>query len=97
MGHGGFRLPTERERTLLGDSSRILFGSGAGGSIGWADLDLRMGVLIAHNRMFAAQLDLSPEQHPFHALSEAVRAVARDHLQPVSRDPLRAATSSRAG
>lgn len=47
----------------------ILAHTGAGGSIGWAELGTRFGAAICHNRMFGAGVE-----PPFRALGEALRA-----------------------
>jgi hypothetical protein len=51
----------------------VLVLNGAGGSIGWANLDTRLAVMITHNRMFGS---LPAGEHPFVALGDAVRSVA---------------------
>jgi CubicO group peptidase (beta-lactamase class C family) len=64
VGMGGFWIaaPAVTER-----GPAILAHPGAGGSVGWADLDRRIGAAVCHNRMFGA-----PAEHPFAALGAAV-------------------------
>ena len=52
----------------------ILSHLGAGGTVGWAELDLGLSVAICHDRMFG-----SVAEHPFGRLAEAVRSVAAAH------------------
>jgi CubicO group peptidase (beta-lactamase class C family) len=54
------------------DDRRILAHTGAGGSIGWADVDSGLAVAICHNRMFM----VAPEP-PFGAFGDAVFELAR--------------------
>jgi CubicO group peptidase (beta-lactamase class C family) len=77
VGIGGFwvRDPSSaagsgvaRER-ILGSGSSLLFQSGAGGSIAFADLDTRASVAICHNRMFGA---FPLEEHPWVEVADAV-------------------------
>ena len=63
--------------SVVGTGEHILSHPGAGGSIGWADLDSQLAVMITHNRMFP-HLDIAPEKHPFVEIGEAVRAIAAD-------------------
>ena len=73
-GVGGFWVGGKHPHTdpVVGRATNVLAHGGAGGSMAWADLDARVGVMITHNRMFGA---LSADQHPFVPLAEAVRAV----------------------
>lgn len=52
-------------------SGRILGHTAAGGTIGWADLDTGLAVVICHNRMF-----FQPAEPPFAALGDALRELA---------------------
>ena len=61
-------------------SDRILSHLGAGGSIGWADVDSGLAVAICHNRMFG-----TPPESPFAAIGDAVRAVAEDTAGAAAR------------
>jgi CubicO group peptidase (beta-lactamase class C family) len=54
--------------TPPGERLKILAHTGAGGSIGWAELGSRFGAAICHNRMFG-----TVEEHPFGALGGALR------------------------
>jgi CubicO group peptidase (beta-lactamase class C family) len=54
-----------------GGLGHVLCHPGAGGTVGWADLDNRLAVAICHNRMFG----VLPE-HPFAAIADAVRDAA---------------------
>jgi CubicO group peptidase (beta-lactamase class C family) len=77
---GGFWLPDGKMPVMApaGQGRGIFAQPGAGGSIGWADLDARLAVGITHNRMFVVP---SPEANPLarigHAVRESVRQVAR--------------------
>jgi len=75
QGIGGYQLggPSPPADAVIGSSPKILAHGGAGGSIGWADLDSKLAVVITHNRMFG---NVSDDEHPFVALANAVRAVA---------------------
>jgi len=59
----------------VANGNRILLHPGAGGSIGWADLDQRVGVVICHNRLFDWEA-LSRDEHPFGAIADAVDKIA---------------------
>lgn len=54
-------------------TGRILAHTAAGGTIGWADLDTGLAVVICHNRMF-----FQPSEPPFAALGDAIREVAQE-------------------
>jgi CubicO group peptidase (beta-lactamase class C family) len=73
-GVGGFWVGGTHPHTdaVIGRGRHVLAHGGAGGSYAWADLDARVGVMITHNRMFAA---LPADRHPFVGLAAAVRAV----------------------
>jgi len=59
---------------IVGTSPHVLSQSGAGGSVAWADPDERFSAAICHNRMFRPDPD-RPDDHVFHDLGEAVRAL----------------------
>ena len=59
----------------FGKEPHILAHGGAGGSIGWSDLDAGLAVVITHNRMFGA---LPLDQNPFAPIARAVQAVAAE-------------------
>jgi CubicO group peptidase (beta-lactamase class C family) len=65
VGMGGYWLADPP--LLVADGRRILCHPGAGGSIGWADLDRGVGVAICHNRMFHAT-----GEHPFSELRSVI-------------------------
>jgi CubicO group peptidase (beta-lactamase class C family) len=72
VGRGGFWVETPAIPPLdRRDAQKILCNPGAGGSLGWADLDNDLAIAITHNRMFTA----IPE-HPWPALAAAVLEVA---------------------
>jgi CubicO group peptidase (beta-lactamase class C family) len=71
LGIGGYWIGPD---PVTGDGRHVLAHGGAGGSIGWADLDTGLAVAITHNRMFT----VVPEGHPFVPLADAVRAVAAE-------------------
>lgn len=59
---------------LLGTGPSVLCHSGAGGAIGWADLDERVAIAICHNRMFEWRMPAANEEdHPFLMLRNAIR------------------------
>lgn len=72
VGIGGYWLSGDHAPPVVG-SPRVMFHPGAGGSIGWADLNRGLAVAICHNRMFA-----SPTTYPFDEIGEAVRVLADD-------------------
>ncbi len=75
FGANGFWLGGELNSSspLVGDSRNVIYSPGAGGSIAWADLDMRLAVAICHNEMDAAtQVD---REHPFAAVVEVIRNI----------------------
>jgi CubicO group peptidase (beta-lactamase class C family) len=74
VGSYGYWLATAHP--LIGPSTSILYHPGAGGSIGWAELDTGLAVAICHNRMHDGP-PFTPADHPFAPVIEAVRAHAR--------------------
>jgi CubicO group peptidase (beta-lactamase class C family) len=75
LGIGGFWVqnPSGPDQPLIGSGANILYHTGAGNTMAFADLDRRMAVAICHNRMFGAI-----EKHPFVGLADAVRDVVDD-------------------
>jgi CubicO group peptidase (beta-lactamase class C family) len=67
VGVGGLWLAAPGVADSFGP--RILGHPGAGGTVGWADLDLGVGGAICHNRMFGP-----PTEPPFQAIGAAIRA-----------------------
>ena len=68
---GGTAPPAE---PMVATGRRVLWQPGAGGSLGWADLDRGCGVAICHSRLFEwERLDRS--EHPFGAIADAVDAL----------------------
>jgi CubicO group peptidase (beta-lactamase class C family) len=82
VGQGGYWLGGQSPPAwpVVGDGQHILCHPGAGGSIGWADLDSGLAVAILHNRMQDAPTFSStdPGKNPFLELADAVRLVASD-------------------
>jgi len=72
LGMGGFWLGGESPpaASVVGRNPHTICHPGAGGSIGWADLDARLAVAICHNRMFDAP---TAEGNPFAPIGDAVR------------------------
>ncbi len=72
VGIGGYwvRDPEVELEPLLGSGRQILYQTGAGGTIAFADLDQRLALAICHNRMFGPPPALS---HPWIDLVQAVR------------------------
>ena len=62
--------------TLLGDNPNIIHHPGAGGAIGWAELDSGLAVAINHDAMHAGPPPL--DEHPFAPVVAAVREVAAE-------------------
>jgi CubicO group peptidase (beta-lactamase class C family) len=75
LGTGGYWIGRDAEYAdpVVGSNPAVLAHGGAGGSIGWADIDARLSVMITHNRMFG---NLPNDQHPFIELGRAVRELA---------------------
>jgi CubicO group peptidase (beta-lactamase class C family) len=72
VGMGGYWIVAPGVSASGSLRRRILAHTGAGGSIGWAELDRGLSVAICHDRMFNA-----PPEPPFAALGDAVRALTR--------------------
>jgi len=68
VGMGGFWIAAP---AVSEQGTALLAHPGAGGSVGWADLDRGIGAAVCHNRMFGA-----PTEHPFAALGAAVLDLA---------------------
>jgi CubicO group peptidase (beta-lactamase class C family) len=75
IGVGGYWLGGG---TVLGEGDSILRHGGSGGSLGWVDLDRRLAVVIAHNRLFEGY-DPTSADHPFAAIGRAILAEAERH------------------
>lgn len=72
LSEGGFWRGGDNPRACsLQTSPRAIWHPGAGGSIGWADLDTGLAVAFCHNRMFNAR---SCAQDPVAPIADAVRA-----------------------
>lgn len=71
-GVGGYRIGGESPpaEPCLGPGRHVLGHGGAGGSVGFADLDSKLAVMVTHNRMFAPA---KREEHPFVPLCDAIR------------------------
>lgn len=63
---------------VLGDNPNIVHHPGAGGAIGWAELDTGLAVSINHNAMH--DRSVPTEVHPFTPIAEAVRELAAEHM-----------------
>ena len=66
VGTAGYWLGGSTAPAVVGLNPRTLCHPGAGGSIGWANTDLRLAGAICHNRMFNAPDD------PFAPIAEAI-------------------------
>ena len=77
IGQGGYWLTGEGlpAARVVGTSAATLYQPGAGGSMGWADLDTGLAVVLCHNRMHNEFVELDT---PFPALADAIRSVARE-------------------
>lgn len=77
IGRGGYHLggASPPANPLVGSGPYILHHPGAGGSIGWADLDAGLAAAICHNHMHG---EWALETNPFQGIADAVRAVAAD-------------------
>jgi CubicO group peptidase (beta-lactamase class C family) len=77
VGAGAYWLGgrTEGAEPLVARGTRVLWHPGAGGSVGWADLDQRIGVAICHNRLFDWE-GLPVANHPFGPIVEVVERIA---------------------
>ena len=79
VGRGGYWLGggAPPAYPVVGDGPHILCHPGAGGSIGWADLDSGLSCAITHNWMQGDRSNSTdPEVNPFLRLADAVRDVA---------------------
>lgn len=75
IGNGGYWYG----HGLLGTGPGIVCHSGAGGSVGWADLDTRLSIVICHNRMFEFQTTSSDlTGHPFLPFKQALQKLLPD-------------------
>jgi CubicO group peptidase (beta-lactamase class C family) len=74
IGVGGYWLADP----VAGDGPRLLCHGGSGGSIGWADLDRRVGAAICHNRMIDSSRP-GASVSPFVPMGDAIRAIADEH------------------
>ena len=74
QGIGGYRIGGESPPAdpWIGPGRHALGHGGAGGSIGYGDLDNKLSIMVTHNRMFGA---VSRDEHPFVPLCDAIRAV----------------------
>ncbi len=77
VGTGGYWVGPS---PVTGNGAHVLSHGGAGGSMGWADLDSGLAAAITHNRMF---ID-TPHGHPFVPLADAIRAVAEQRTTAVA-------------
>ncbi|HEY6762956.1 MAG TPA: serine hydrolase domain-containing protein [Baekduia sp.] len=78
IGRGGFWVggPYPLAEAGIGDSPSVICQPGAGGSLGWADVESGLAVAICHNRMFANHPVRPLAEHPMAAIGDAVREVA---------------------
>jgi CubicO group peptidase (beta-lactamase class C family) len=78
MGVAGYWLAADYPlgEAAPGSSPWTILHNGAGGSVGWADLESRLAVAICHNRMFSNHPPVPLDEHPHAAVGEAVREVA---------------------
>jgi CubicO group peptidase (beta-lactamase class C family) len=73
IGIGGLWL----SHGLLGGGSGVLCHSGAGGSVGWADLESGVAAVITHNRMFSFNVTQGEVfDHPFRGLRDLIWSFA---------------------
>lgn len=84
VGAFGFWLGGPGGHLLVGENPQILHHPGAGGSMGWAELDSGLAVAICHNVMLSGPA--TAEDHPFMPIVEAVRAIAH-RLTTTTGDP----------
>lgn len=78
VGAYGFWLGGPGGHLLVGENPQILHHPGAGGSMGWAELDSRLAVAICHNVMLSGPA--TAEDHPFVPIVEAVRTIAQRRI-----------------
>jgi CubicO group peptidase (beta-lactamase class C family) len=67
---GGFHLPGSPSMWPAGTNPHVFGHNAAGGTVGWADPDTRLGVMITHNRMFPHG---RKEDNALFPIGEAVR------------------------
>ncbi|QOV33138.1 beta-lactamase family protein [Streptomyces ferrugineus] len=72
-GVGGYALNVDPFMTPGGGGKRVLSQAGAGGSVGWADVDTGISIAICHNRMFVPFPTADP---PFAPLGDALYEAA---------------------
>lgn len=79
IGIGGLRVggPSPPAEPVVGASSSVICHPGAGGSIGWADIDTGLAVAICHNRMFSTA-EKDPRKNAFAELGDAIRKIAKE-------------------
>ena len=77
IGRGGYHLGRESPpaNPLVGAGPYVPCHPGAGGSIGWADLESGVAATICHNRMHG---EWALEANPLQRVADAVREVAAD-------------------
>lgn len=74
LGMGGFWLGGEHPPVCSVVNPRAICHPGQGGSIGWADPDLKLAVAICHNKMFNAS---STEDDPILPIAQALHQALR--------------------
>ena len=82
VGAGGLWLEAPGV-TPDGGLGHVLCHPGAGGAIGWADLDTGLAVAICHDRMFG-----DVPEHPFAAIGDAVRSIGESPPRSLSNNRL---------
>jgi CubicO group peptidase (beta-lactamase class C family) len=84
IGTRGFWLGDD----AVGNPPDLLCQPGSGGSIGWAQLENRLAVVICHNRLFTYGEAAQMEEHPHHALFRAIREIAQRRAEDREAAPI---------
>jgi CubicO group peptidase (beta-lactamase class C family) len=75
IGRGGFWLSSPP----LAGGTGVLCHAGSGGSVGWADLDRNLAIVICHNRLFEFDPAVAgPGNHPYQQIWDSIDATVAE-------------------
>lgn len=82
VGHGGYFIAGDYPpgEPIVGNAPNVLCQPGGGQTIAWGDLDRHFAAAITHNRMFGNVPPIAEEDHPFHEIGTAVRAIVAERI-----------------